>query len=186
MKCDRCDNEATVHEVNIVGGKKQEVHLCQECALELGLVHKPTTNIADILAKMVMNPAPSTRETGSAAPSCDSCGMTFAEVRKRGLLGCAHCYDVFEEALANLLQRAHEGGTHHVGKVPKRAGGKIDREYQILRFRKQLQEAVEKEDYERAASLRDSLREMEEARGLIPETRADKQRQSGIVEEGGP
>ncbi|MFG0251663.1 MAG: UvrB/UvrC motif-containing protein [Phycisphaerales bacterium JB038] len=185
MKCDRCDNEATVHEVNIVSGQKHEVHLCQECAAELGLVQKPTTNIAEILAKMVMNPAPTAKESKTAAPSCESCGTTFAEVRKKGVLGCAHCYDVFDEALSNLLLRAHEGGTHHVGKVPKRAGGKIDHEYQILRCRRQLQEAVDREDYERAASLRDSLRQMEEARGIIPETRADRPSESGLLEDGG-
>ncbi|MCK4873383.1 MAG: UvrB/UvrC motif-containing protein [Phycisphaerales bacterium] len=161
MKCDRCDNEATVHEVNIIDGQKTEVHLCQECAQELGIVAKPTTNISELLTKMVTNPASAGRSSSAAAPVCESCGTTFARIRKTGLLGCSDCYRVFEQELNSLLERAHEGGTHHIGKIPRRAGGEIDQQYQILRLRKQLQEAISAEEYERAANLRDRLRTTE-------------------------
>jgi len=161
MKCDRCDNEATVHEVNIVAGKKTELHLCQSCALEMGLVVKPQAQIAELLAQMVKTPAPSAKTTTRDTLRCESCGMTFAEIRKKGQLGCSQCYDTFAQQLTPLLERAHEGATHHLGKVPRRAGGCIDREAQLLRFRRQLQEAVNAEDYERAAQLRDRLHNME-------------------------
>jgi protein arginine kinase activator len=185
MRCDRCDNEATVHEVRIISGKKTEVHLCQTCAQALGIVGKSQANIAELLTKMVMQPGPTAAgsETApEAAPTeprsgvCDSCGCTFSEIRKTGLIGCSDCYRVFADQLGPLLERAHEGGTHHLGKTPRRAGGEIDRQYLVLRLRQQLEEAVSAEEYERAATLRDQLRQAE---------RPDLARQSEGTEETG-
>jgi protein arginine kinase activator len=95
---------------------------------------------------------------------CDNCGITWAEFRQNGLLGCANDYTVFERDLTPLLQRAHEGATHHVGKVPARRGGTgvpMKRQVDLTRLRKELQRAVEGEDYERAAKLRDQIRQAE-------------------------
>lgn len=171
MRCDRCDNEATVHEVRIIGGKKTEVHLCQSCAQALGIVGKSQTNIAELLTKMVMQPGPTAAAESETVPeaaptetksgACGSCGCTFSEIRKTGLIGCSDCYRVFADQLGPLLERAHEGGTHHLGKTPRRAGGEIDQQYLVLRLRQQLEEAVTAEEYERAASLRDQLRQAE-------------------------
>ncbi len=80
------------------------------------------------------------------------------------MLGCANDYQVFEKDLTPLLQRAHEGMTHHVGKVPARRGGTgvpVKRQVDLTRLRKELTKAVESEDYERAAKLRDQIRQAE-------------------------
>jgi protein arginine kinase activator len=85
------------------------------------------------------------------------------------MFGCEHDYQTFEKDLAPLLQRAHDGATHHVGKVPRRAGGpapaKPRRMVDLAKLRKELARAVEAEDYERAARLRDQIRREEEEQG---------------------
>ena len=85
-----------------------------------------------------------------------------AQFREQSLLGCADCYKAFETPLAPLLERAHESGTHHVGKMPRRAGSGEQRQALLTRMRKRLAEAVAGEDYELAARLRDEIRRYEE------------------------
>src|SRR5262249_37488788 len=116
MKCDQCEQEATVHEVTIKAGKKVERHLCERCARKQGIAVQPQLPINELINKSMI-PA-----GGSGAPPvergtvCGACGPTSAEFRQSGLLGCPDCYRTFEAQLGPLLERAHEGGTHHVGK----------------------------------------------------------------------
>src|SRR5918997_73979 len=96
--------------------------------------------------------------------ACDACGVTWTEFRQGGLFGCPNDYTLFEKDLTPLLQRAHEGATHHVGKVPTRRGGTgvpMKRQVDLTKLRKELAKAVEAEDYERAAKLRDQIRQAE-------------------------
>jgi protein arginine kinase activator len=165
MKCDSCGKPATVHLTEIKGGKKLEKHLCEQCAARNeGIPVKAHTPINELLTNFVMAHSGLQKQTGA---SCEHCGITWAEFRQSGLLGCEHDYDLFERDLAPLIQRAHDGATHHVGKIPARrggsnaAGGKLRRQADAARLRKELAKAVETEDYERAARLRDQIREAE-------------------------
>ncbi len=83
--------------------------------------------------------------------------MTFREFRQRGLLGCSKDYEAFASLLDPLIERAHEGATEHLGKVPAQAGKSARRRTELLRLRRQLSEVVEREDYESAAKLRDQI-----------------------------
>ena len=161
-KCDKCDRPATNHSVDVIKGQKIEKHLCDLHAAEEGMttkaVHTPINELLSNFVKLHSGQAqPAVRES-----TCEECGLSFAEFRESSLLGCPHCYKAFEAQLSPLLERAHEGGTHHVGKVPRRSGGGEQRQTQLTRMRKRLDEAVEAEDYELAARLRDDIRRMEE------------------------
>jgi protein arginine kinase activator len=162
MKCDNCNKTATVHLTEIKHGKKIEKHLCEQCAAQNeGLPVKSHTPINELLTNFVMAHSGLQKEVGHA---CESCGITWAEFRQGGLFGCANDYQVFEKDLTPLLQRAHEGATHHVGKVPTRRGGSgvpMKRQVDLTKLRKELAKAVEAEDYERAAKLRDQIRQAE-------------------------
>ena len=159
MKCDNCNKNASVHLTEIKGGKKIEKHLCEQCAAQNeGFPVKSHMPINELLTNFVMAHSGLQKETTGG---CDMCGVTWAEFRQSGLLGCANDYQVFEKDLTPLLQRAHEGSTHHVGKVPSRRGGTgvvMKRQVDLTRLRKDLAKAVENEDYERAAKLRDQIR----------------------------
>jgi protein arginine kinase activator len=160
MKCDKCENEATVHEVVLVEGKHVEKHLCEEHAAGAGLMPHPHAPITQMLSKFIVSSADESDSPILSETACESCGQTFAAFRKEGLLGCEHCYETFEAQLGPLLQRTHEGATHHVGKVPRRSGGTVDRGTIVATLRKQLLEAIHAEHYEKAAQLRDRLREV--------------------------
>ncbi|HEX8324496.1 MAG TPA: UvrB/UvrC motif-containing protein [Tepidisphaeraceae bacterium] len=160
MKCENCNNPATVHLTEIKAGKKIEKHLCETCAAALEGIGQPKghTPINELLTNFVMSHSSGTKEQ---TQQCDTCGVTWAEFRQSGVLGCANDYRAFERELAPLIQRAHEGATHHVGKVPTRRGStnlaprrKIDTD----KLKKDLQRAIEAEDYERAAKIRDQIR----------------------------
>ncbi|MEP0846252.1 MAG: UvrB/UvrC motif-containing protein [Phycisphaerae bacterium] len=162
--CERCKKaQATYHLTDIsADGDRNERHLCERCAVEEGLVqvHKPSLS-AEILQHFV-----STAKSLASSHNeliCPDCGMTYLEFRNQGLLGCAKDYDAFREALHPLIEREHDGADHHVGKSPRAAASTHAADQEVRRLKKQLEEAVAAEDYERAASLRDRLRELERA-----------------------
>ncbi len=160
-KCDHCDKPASVHSVDIVNGKKIEKHLCDECAsLEPGMQvktgHQPITELLSTFVKMHGGPEVSPDMV------CESCGLTYIQFQQSSLLGCPQCYTAYAPVLETLLERAHEGGSHHVGKVPRRAGGDSEqKQFQLARLRQRLDDAVAAEDYELAASLRDEIQHFE-------------------------
>lgn len=160
-KCDQCDRPATHHSVEIIKGQKIEKHLCDIHAAQEGLAIKAIhTPINELLSNFVKLHSGSTTQQEL---TCDECGMTFSEFREHSLLGCPQCYAAFEAALGPLLERAHERATHHLGKVPRRAGASEQRHLLIARLRKRLDEAVVAEDYEVAAKLRDEIRRYEQS-----------------------
>jgi protein arginine kinase activator len=153
--------------VDIVKGKKIEKHLCDLHAAEEGMtvksVHTPINELLTNFVKLHSGAAAAAADGEPSEAACENCGMAFGEFREHSLLGCPECYKAFESSLAPLLERAHEGATHHVGKVPHRAGAGEQRQALILRMRKRLEEAVGAEDYELAARLRDDIRRFEES-----------------------
>ncbi|MEX1015134.1 MAG: UvrB/UvrC motif-containing protein [Phycisphaeraceae bacterium] len=164
-KCDKCDRPATNHSVEIVKGKKIEKHLCDLHAAEEGMAVKAVhTPINELLTNFVKLHSGAT-QSSSMELTCEECGLSFSQFRESSLMGCPTCYKAFEGPLSPLLERAHEGGTHHVGKVPRRAGAGEQRQAQLTRLRKKLDEAVTSEDYELAARLRDDIRRYEEQSG---------------------
>lgn len=166
MTCDQCgSDDAVVHLTQIVNNQMSTFHLCEKCAAEKGLEVTPEAMnfpLTDFLAQMGEGDA------ASAEPDqdlrCSFCGLVFREFRESGRLGCPHCYASFEGQLRGLLRRIH-GGTQHVGKVylPPDASA-TDQEKRLETLRRKLQRAVETEDFERAARLRDEIRTLEPAR----------------------
>jgi len=199
VKCDLCDQEATVHETQIVNGQIVGRHLCERHAAEEGLV----TAQGETSAVALVSVQASSLASGSAALACERCGLSYAAFRRHGLLGCSGCYEAFCEKLSPLIERAHQGGTHHIGKTPRRMlasvaasdreaierllGGARERAERAAQLRKQLEEAVAREEYERAAALRDELRRVgQQADG--PDTAGDPggQAETGGDGPGGP
>ncbi len=180
MKCDLCENEATVRELTKKNGVRFERHLCERCAREQGITVQSQTPLEEILKHFVVAAAPATAAPESAKPKaapgvsvCPSCRLSFTDFKQSGNLGCAACYKTFEVQLSTLLERAHEGACLHLGKSPRRHAtapkpGAADTEpsgpsheervQKIQTLRRQLEDAVKGEQYERAAKLRDELK----------------------------
>lgn len=162
MICQKCKKQpATIHLTEIISNRKMERHLCEDCAREEGIAIKAQINLQDVLSGMLSAHDSAERYANLACPDC---GLTYAEFRNQGRLGCPHDYEVFAEPLGEILEKVH-GGTEHTGKVPARAGAGSDQQRELMQLRRRLQEAVESERYEEAAGLRDLLREKEPAGG---------------------
>lgn len=164
--CEKCKKvQATFHLTNIKpSGEKTALHLCDRCAVEEGYVQKAAVPIQELLTSFLASKT-AVAEVGEL--TCEHCGMTFVEFRNHGLLGCAHDYEVFRKPLAQMLEKAQDGATHHVGKRPRARGGAAGAQRptaaEVRKMKKQLEEAVKAEDYERAVELRDRIRELEGA-----------------------
>ncbi len=158
FKCDKCGKPATIHLTEIVDGDKLEKHFCQNCASTDGITIQAEVPIGQLLEDFVLQTGQDDQQPELA---CEVCGMEFEEFRQSGLLGCPNDYDVFEHALSEMLQRAQEGADRHIGKVPFGSDDVQKRQTAILRLRSELKSAVSGEDYERAAALRDQIKELE-------------------------
>jgi len=156
--CDRCDSQASFHLTEIRGGQKSERHLCEECAkvLQVPQANKELQN----LLKSFDPSEVGQQSLGRAAKVCPDCGMTYAEFRQNGRFGCSKDYDVFGKEVIALLDRIH-GSSLYSGNTPdgKRVV-KADLVDAASEFRSQLADAIEKEDYEAAARLRDQINRM--------------------------
>jgi protein arginine kinase activator len=177
QKCDRCDKPAVVHEVTVKSGVKSEVHLCHDHAVEAGVAMPTHQPINQLLTQFVISQTAKGKGKGKPRPkvrtrrkTCPSCGMTFGRFRQSGTLGCPDCYQAFDERLTPLIERAQNGATHHRGKTPSRAGASVDRQLLVQQLVKELDQAVAAEQYERAAQLRDRLRNLGPETPATPET----------------
>ena len=160
-KCDQCERPATIHLTEIVEGQKIEKHLCEECAAGEGITVKSNVPISQLLENFILQSGGDEDTPEPDELQCDVCGLTFSQFRQEGQLGCPNDYDAFEPAMAGLLERAHDGATQHVGKVPSRAGTDQKKQNTLLRLRADLKKAVQAEQYEEAAALRDRIKELE-------------------------
>jgi protein arginine kinase activator len=136
----------------------QKVDLCEECAKEKGVDDPAGFSLADMLlglgASQEMEEA-----AGGSDLSCPSCGFTQADFKKSGRLGCAACYDTFAEGLEALLKSMHKG-VRHVGKVPAGLRRLQDLQKRLGDLQSQLDQAVEVENFEQAAVLRDDIKKI--------------------------
>lgn len=165
MICQECGKKpATLHFTKIVNGEKTEFHICEACAREKGEIIPGTGNgfsIHNLLSGLLDFDLSS---HASVQPKhqlrCSECGLTYSEFSKLGRFGCSTCYRHFNERLDPLFKRVH-GNTVHVGKVPKRSGGLLQYKREIERLKKELLLTVEREEFERAAKIRDKIRDLE-------------------------
>ena len=162
MTCGSCGStDAVVHLTQIVNDEMSTHHLCEKCAAEKGLESAPQMQeqpLLDVLSKMTQESV-AEREWGN--DECSFCAMTYKDFKKTGRLGCPHCYETFGTALPALLRRIH-GGSKHVGKVylsPDPSASEMERRLEELRRR--LERAVQTEDFERAAEIRDQINTLE-------------------------
>jgi protein arginine kinase activator len=89
--------------------------------------------------------------------------MTISQYKNTSLLGCPTCYETFNEELASIIANVQDNHTQHIGRAPSQSNMNLDRHLQIRRLLKQLESAVNQEEYEHAAELRDKLRELHNA-----------------------
>ena len=152
--CQYCSKrEAKIHFTEIKDGKKTEMHICESCAHEKDMA----LAFPSILSTLVPGATSTPRTGGEAVPaSCPSCNLAYTDFKSKGRLGCPTCYDVFAPVLVPLLEKVH-GQAEHAGKSPGRMVGRKAAQ-EILDLEAELEDAINREDYESAAKLRDQIR----------------------------
>jgi protein arginine kinase activator len=166
MICDICNKKkATVHLTEIVDDQMTEMHLCEECAREKSVQMEQQFGLADLLAGLA-DFGKQVKDLEKVKMECSSCGMNYDEFRKFGRLGCSNCYPAFKQHLGSLLKKIH-GSSRHVGKMPVKfwKEGKKKGTDTLQQLRHELESAIENEDFEKAAALRDKIREFENNQG---------------------
>ena len=162
MSCDQChERDAVIHLTQIVEDKVSTLHLCERCAAEKGVESAGTvlkTPLGSFLAAMGKGLPGAAVPAVTEGDECPHCGASLQDFRESGRLGCPGCYRQFEGPLRELLRRLH-GSTHHTGKRYAAPGAAPDDPTVLeLELRDQLRVAVETENFELAAELRDRLR----------------------------
>ena len=163
MICEECGiRPAKFHIMTIANDVRTERNLCPVCMAKYRrqMPGLDFSNLAGILSGLLGERSADQSDADQALfaeLSCPECGMTYADFRKCGMLGCAHCYQAFKTPLDALLQRIH-GTTQHAGRIPGNVREGVNLRVSIDRLRQKLQLAVADEDYEQAALLRDNIR----------------------------
>ncbi|CDI50850.1 UvrB/UvrC motif-containing protein [Clostridium tetani] len=169
MLCERCKkNNANVHITKVINGDKQELNVCNRCASEMGDIYSsigdadftsPYT-FQNLLSGLMdyMNGSP--EKTSVNIETCKKCGNSYLEFKEKGLAGCSQCYKNLSNTFQPVIKRV-QGNVIHTGKIPKRAGKYIIKKNKVQNLKEDLKKAIEEEEYERAAELRDMIKELE-------------------------
>ena len=165
MQCDICGNKkATVHLTEIIDEQMTELHLCEDCAREKSVQMEQQFGLADLLAGLA-DFGKQVKDTEKSKIQCTHCGMNYDDFRKFGRLGCSECYAAFGTQLSTLLRKIH-GSSQHLGKNPSkvfpRGKGKKTKADTLQELRNELHRAIQAENFEKAADLRDKIRVFEE------------------------
>jgi protein arginine kinase activator len=157
--CDLCSkNEATMKVSQLSkDGKVTEISVCAECARQRGFteVQKIKASVAEVIADLKNR-----IDEGDARLICTNCGLSYAEFKRQGRLGCADCYVAFHDQLVPLVRRIH-GAVQHVGRTATGGRKQAQVKLNVQKLRDALTHAIQAEDYEKAAALRDQLKRTE-------------------------
>lgn len=172
MLCDFCKtNNASVHLIKIINGKTERINLCINCFKNLALL--PSEDFINGLSKILtkvfevdikISEKDFTEKVFDGIDEkdnkkCKFCGMDLKSIKKTGRVGCENCYREFKNIFTPIIKALH-GKTKHVGKVPAASGSDIKIEKEIMDLEYRLKEEIIIENFEEAAKLRDTIKEL--------------------------
>ena len=168
MKCDFCDQKATVFLTQLVEGQMKKVCLCDGCAKERGVTDPTGFSLADLLlGGLPGGPGTAAASSSPATPGnrrkCPTCGFTLDDLKRVRRFGCSDCYATFSEEVGQMVKGMHKG-TSHIGKVPEGLMAMQFRNQRLEELRSRLDQAITSESYEEAAGIRDEIHNLSETK----------------------
>lgn len=159
-KCHICAKPSVYHVTILQNGQVKELHLCEHHFHDY--MSQPSSDVTALQEEMIGEGEDLPEEFAQESEKrCPNCGISFQEFREQGRFGCPNDYYVFYDRLVPLLQNIQQA-TEHVGRTPKSATGNSSQQhYELIKLRRDLAQAVESENYELAARLRDQIRQSE-------------------------
>lgn len=159
ITCQRCGKHpATTYFTQTVNGKTTQLALCPACVAELDYSSLSGMNLGHLFGSILgdaFSPGPAQEQK-----RCSGCGCSFQEIARTGKAGCAECYTTFYDRLLPNLERIH-GKVRHEGKLSSSAAPRERTEREIKQLKRQLAQAIEKQEFEEAAKLRDQIAALE-------------------------
>lgn len=167
MKCTVCNKDnAVYHYTSTVNGKSYEAHLCSECAKQHGLYANSFFESFDspfesdgVFGDLFGGILGQHQISSISGKVCDRCGMTYSTLKATGKVGCSKCYEVFKSSLLPTIHKIH-GNVVHSGNTPENYKENTN-SAKLEALKKELEVCIEKQEYEKAAVIRDRIREME-------------------------
>lgn len=179
MRCQHCNkNEATTFLRKTVNGVTEEMHLCSECAKELGVMDEfrmPSMEemFGDTFLGNFLGAGAAAMNALTGVDRCTSCGSSFNDIVQSGRIGCADCYEKFEDRLDPSIRKIH-GKTKHVGKFVSYSEvdgqDSTDKEQEkpqkteLESLKEQMKKAIDEQRFEDAAVIRDKIKAIEEGK----------------------
>lgn len=171
MKCQKCNkNEANTHVKRVINGEFEEYHLCSECAKEMGysnVFSDFTSSFADDFSSLFGSFFENALPARTQATRCEVCGTSYNDIASSGMMGCANCYDVFSDRILPTIRRIH-GNTTHMGKnsisyrkVEDKDKPEDKKQDELTKLKAELDTAIKNQEFEKAAVLRDRIKEKE-------------------------
>ena len=167
MKCDMCgDPNPIVHITEVINDKTTKLHLCEECAKTKSEEMQSHFGLNDLLSGLMDFSASDLKGEieKEVKLKCGGCGMSYLEFQNSGKLGCGKCYSAFNNELSDLLRKIH-GSERHIGKMPFKGESTRKEQKDLKRLRNELAELIIKEEFEKAAVLRDRIKDLEKQVG---------------------
>jgi protein arginine kinase activator len=162
MICDDCrEHDAVVQYTAVKDNVVVQLHLCEQCAAERGVETTVNTLPKHPLGEFLHQAQQQLVTAPTDAARCSFCGASMADFRATGRWGCARCYSQFEGGIRELLRRVH-GHSRHIGRAYRAPRGEsLERSAVLGELRERLRRAIDGEQFEQAAELRDRIKGME-------------------------
>ena len=157
MLCESCgNNQASIHYTKIINGEIEEHHLCTDCTSSFSDLDFDTSLFFNkFFTGLIDNIDESNKEKIDI--KCPECGLSYKRFKALGKFGCSQCYKTFEEQIDTLVKGLHGHNTHK-GKIPKRSNIKIFLRRETEKLRVDLENAIKREEFEKAATIRDEIK----------------------------
>lgn len=170
MLCQACQQqEATLHVKGVIKDQVMKLHLCEGCAKDKGMEFpfgKSPWSLAEWLSGL--GEWGGTALADPARGTCPACGTTVAQIKDSGRVGCSRCYLEFPKMLSPLLKRIH-GAARHTGRSYRVTVGHGAPQRALETLKAELAEALRREDYEKAALIRDHIKTLERSHRSKPQ-----------------
>lgn len=159
MLCEYCGkHEATTVLKQTINGKTHMVNICNHCANSMLLNNFFSDFSINNLFAQNLSAMPKNQKV------CDKCHTSLEEIMETGKIGCDRCYQTFSKELSRSVEKIH-GKSNHIGKVPRSAQGTIQMKNLLTEYRMELNRLIAEQEFEKAAEMRDKIRELENQDG---------------------
>jgi len=160
MICDMCKlNEAKISVEQVADGVTKNIYLCPVCSQRLGFGMFSKT--IDISITKILGSDDKDNDDGRKSDQCPVCGLSFREIESKKMMGCPECFSFFKAEIMEILGKKKKNLKYSGFITDEQSSETFFETHSSEELHEELKKAVETEDYERAAALRDEIKALE-------------------------